>query len=73
MVRIMVPALVTCLLAGACTTTSGKRGEKVATKPYGSLDIVILAVDDVQRAASFYEAAFRWPRRIDLPVIVEFE
>lgn len=73
MVRLLLSALTGCLLASGCATGSGNRGEKVPTKPYGSLDMVILAVEDVKRAASFYDAAFRWPRRLDLPVLVEFE
>lgn len=56
-----------------CATNSGKRGDSVPHKPYGQLDMVILAVDNLRKAASFYDAAFRWPRRIDLPTLVEFE
>lgn len=35
--------------------------------------LTILAVDDVARAARFYETVFGWRRRVDVPVYVEFE
>jgi len=35
--------------------------------------LTILAVDDVERAARFYERTFGWKRRVDAPVYVEFE
>jgi predicted enzyme related to lactoylglutathione lyase len=34
--------------------------------------ITILAVDDVERAARFYETVFAWKRQVDIPVYVEF-
>lgn len=34
--------------------------------------VVILAVQDLERSARFYQAAFGWPRRVDVPVYVEF-
>ena len=33
--------------------------------------LTILAVEDVPRAAAFYERAFGWPRLVDVPVYVE--
>lgn len=33
--------------------------------------LTILAVDDLQRAATFYREAFAWPVRVDVPVYVE--
>ena len=35
--------------------------------------LTILAVDDVARAARFYETTFGWKRRVDVPVYVEFD
>ncbi len=35
--------------------------------------LTILAVDDVARAARFYETVFGWRRQADVPVYVEFE
>ena len=37
------------------------------------LQMVILAVEDLQKVAAFYESAFGWPRRIDEKMLVEFE
>ena len=34
--------------------------------------MTVLAVADLARATAFYEAVFGWPRRIDVPVLVEF-
>ncbi|MBM3267570.1 MAG: GNAT family N-acetyltransferase [Candidatus Sericytochromatia bacterium] len=34
--------------------------------------LTILAVDSLARAAEFYDAAFGWPRRVDVPVYVEY-
>ncbi len=73
MFRSSVLALLAGLLGAGCATGSGMKGGKVPTKPYGRLDMVILAVEDVKKSASFYEAVFRWPRRLDLPQLVEFE
>ena len=33
--------------------------------------LTVLAVDDLPRAARFYEAAFGWARAVDVPVYVE--
>jgi lactoylglutathione lyase len=33
--------------------------------------LTILAVEEVSRAARFYEQAFGWPRQVDTPVYVE--
>lgn len=33
----------------------------------------ILAVRDLRRSVAFYRAAFGWPVRIEVPVLVEFE
>ena len=33
--------------------------------------LTILAVEDVPRAAAFYDRAFGWPRLVDVPVYVE--
>ncbi len=41
-------------------------------EPTPSLETVILAVSDLSRSVAFYEKAFGWPRRIDVPVLVEF-
>ena len=73
MLRSLGLAVLICVLTGSCVTGAGKRGDAVPQKPYGRLDMVILAVEDVKKAASFYDAAFRWPRRIDLAMLVEFE
>lgn len=35
------------------------------------LGLVILAVDDVPRAAGFYREAFGWPQTVDVPVYAE--
>jgi catechol 2,3-dioxygenase-like lactoylglutathione lyase family enzyme len=35
------------------------------------LGLVILAVDDVPRAAAFYRGAFDWPASVETPVYVE--
>ncbi len=35
--------------------------------------LTILAVDDLERAAAFYDAAFGWRRQVDAPVYVELE
>ena len=35
--------------------------------------LTILAVDDLKRSTTFYEEAFGWPRKVDVPVYVEFE
>ena len=37
------------------------------------LSMILLAVNDVSRSAAFYEAAFGWKRRTDVPVLVEFD
>ncbi len=37
------------------------------------LQTILLAVEDVQRAAEFYRSAFGWETAIDLPVIVDFK
>ena len=34
--------------------------------------LTILAVDDVARAAAFYQRAFAWPIAVEVPVYVEF-
>lgn len=36
------------------------------------LQLVLLAVDDLPRAASFYDAAFGWEIGVDLPVYREY-
>ena len=35
--------------------------------------LTILAVDDLERAAGFYEQAFGWPRSVSVPVYVELD
>ena len=35
--------------------------------------MTVLAVSDLKRAVAFYQDAFGWPIRIDVPVLVEFE
>ncbi len=35
--------------------------------------LTVLAVTDVEAMATFYEAAFGWPRRADFPIYVELE
>ncbi len=35
--------------------------------------LTILAVEDLARAAAFYDAAFGWPRAVDVPVYVEYQ
>lgn len=37
------------------------------------LQTILLAVEHVERAATFYRAAFGWETSIDLPVIVDFQ
>lgn len=34
--------------------------------------LTILSVADLERSAAFYDAAFGWPRRVDVPVYVEY-
>ena len=36
-------------------------------------ELTILAVSDLQRAVSFYRAAFAWPLRVETPAYVEFD
>ncbi len=43
------------------------------TEAQANLILTILAVDDLPRARAFYEQAFGWPARIEVPVFVEFE
>lgn len=40
--------------------------------PDVSLALTILYVQDLARAASFYDAAFGWRRSVDVPVYVEY-
>ena len=35
--------------------------------------LTLLAVGDLRKAVAFYRAAFGWPTRIEVPVLVEFE
>ena len=35
--------------------------------------LTILAVENLERSTKFYEEAFGWPVRINVPVLVEFE
>lgn len=37
-----------------------------------SLALTILYVQDLPRAAAFYDAAFAWPKSVDVPVYVEY-
>lgn len=41
--------------------------------PLASHVLTILAVEDLKLAAKFYEQAFGWPARVEVPVYVEFE
>ena len=34
--------------------------------------LTILAVQDLERAVAFYDAAFGWPKRVEVPVYVEY-
>ncbi len=46
--------------------------ETGAPAPGGEAPIMtVLAVADLARSTAFYEAVFGWPRRIDVPVLVE--
>ena len=70
-----VAAAVGVVVAGCAAQTVGtKPGVGDMGKPNApELSMIILAVEDVERAARFYESAFGWPRRTDVPVLVEFE
>lgn len=46
------------------------QGVYVATQP--RLAILIIAVEDLKRAVSFYRAAFGWVQTVDEPVYAEF-
>ncbi|MHC4932399.1 MAG: VOC family protein [Planctomycetota bacterium] len=35
--------------------------------------LTILAVENLEQSVDFYVQAFRWPKRVDAPVYVEFE
>jgi len=63
-----------CLLPLALAACSGVTGagDAMSGKSQPRLSMVILAVDDVEKIASFYGLAFGWPRRVDEPVLVEF-
>lgn len=36
------------------------------------MSLLILAVQDLERAARFYREGFGWPQQVDVPVYVEF-
>lgn len=38
-----------------------------------TLALTILYVEDLARAASFYDTAFGWPKSVDVPVYVEYQ
>lgn len=38
-----------------------------------TLALTILYVEDLARAARFYDAAFGWPKSVDVPVYVEYQ
>ena len=71
----IVAAFVGVVVAGCAAQAVGTKGG-VSDMSEGSraeLSMIILAVEDVERSARFYEAAFGWPRRTDVPMLVEFE
>src|SRR5262245_59831607 len=55
--------------AGTCDRIAADAADDAAMRQL----LTILAVDDLARAARFYEAAFGWRRHVDVPVYVEFE
>jgi len=46
-------------------------GEPRGTQAAARLGIVILAVEDLQRAATFYNRLFAWPHQVDSPSYIE--
>lgn len=44
----------------------------MSDRPVVQISIVILAVDDLERSAAFYEGAFAWKRVVDAPVYIEY-
>jgi predicted enzyme related to lactoylglutathione lyase/uncharacterized protein YndB with AHSA1/START domain len=71
----VMPWLLVLGLAFGCSPATGAavRGAEPMQSPEARLSMVILAVQDVERAAQFYESAFGWPRRTNVPVLVEFD
>jgi lactoylglutathione lyase len=56
---------------GTLVELASPMGEPASPRPHHVL--TILAVTDLQAMAGFYDEALGWPRRVDVPVFVEFE